>query len=434
MMHENVRIPEILLRKADKLEEYYTNHYKPLAPLVKQCFLNTIETTVKRLEDGSIFVITGDIHAMWLRDSAAQVMHYVRFAGKDKQLQEIIEGVIARQAVLVCEDPYANAFNEKPDGSGHKDDTKQNPLVFERKYETDSLCAPVYLAYHYWKSTARNEIFTNSFYEMLQTIVNTFEKEQDHGRSEYYFRRDTDWEIDTLACDGVGRPVGITGMTWSGFRPSDDSCYYHYLIPANMMAAVAMDYAQEMLISSYHAQGLADRCVRIGEQIRSGITSYGVVEHPKYGSMYAYEVDGLGNHNLMDDANSPGLLGMPYLNYCDKSDVVYRNTREFILSKENPYYAVGSAAGGLGSPHTEKGSVWHIGIIMQALTSDDRDEIMECLEMLSRTHAGTNYMHESFDPDNPEKYTRSWFAWVNSLFAELMIRLMEERFFEGQDN
>lgn len=429
-MQVNIKIPEILLKEADKLEEYYSIHYKSLAPLVRQCFLNTMETTVKRLEDGSTYVITGDINAMWLRDSAAQVMHYVRFAKEDEQLQEILEGVIARQARLVCIDPYANAFNEKPDGSGHKDDTKENPCVFERKYEVDSLCAPIYLAYHYWKTTGKDIIFTQIFYNMLEMIVRTFEKEQDHSRSDYYFRRDTDLEIDTLTCDGQGRPVGITGMTWSGFRPSDDSCQYHYLIPANMMAAVAMGYAEEMLISGYHAYRLASKCSELAECIRNGIASYGMVDHPKFGKLFAYETDGLGNYNLMDDANSPCLLGMPYLNYCEKNDNLYQNTRRFILSTDNPYYAVGNVAMGLGSPHTGRGSVWHIGIIMQALTSVNRSEIMECLEMLSRTHAGTNYMHESFDPDYPQKYTRSWFAWANSLFAELLIRLMEEKFFE----
>lgn len=431
-MQTNIKIPEILLKEADKLEAYYSVHYKPLAPLVRQCFLNTMETTVKRLEDGGIHVITGDINAMWLRDSAAQVMHYVRFAKEDGQLQEILEGVIARQAELACIDPYANAFNEKPDGSGHKDDTKENPFVFERKYEVDSLCAPIYLAYHYWKTTGKDTIFTQVFYHMLEVTAETFGKEQDHSRSDYYFRRDTDREIDTLACDGQGSPVGVTGMTWSGFRPSDDSCQYHYLIPSNMMAVVAMQYAEEMLLSGYHADGLAKKCSELGASIRNGIVSYGIVKHPKYGNLYAYETDGLGNHNLMDDANLPSLLGMPYLGYCGKDDDLYQNTRNFILSADNPYFAAGSAAKGVGSPHTGRGSVWHIGIIMQAMTSVSRDEIMECLEMLSQTHAGTYYMHESFQPDDPRVYTRSWFAWANSLFAELLIRLMEEKFLERE--
>lgn len=426
-----MEIPEILKKRAAELEAYYRVHYEALAPLVSQCFLNTMETTVRQLEDGSYFVITGDIPAMWLRDSAAQVRPYVKYAKEDGKLQEILEGIIAKQAELVCIDPYANAFNESANGAGHKDDTILNDHVWERKYEVDSLCAPLYLGYLYWKTTGIDRIFTKGYYDMIETIADTFAVEQDHEKSAYFFRRRDTIEMDTLSNDGRGSAVKVTGMTWSGFRPSDDSCKFGYLIPSNMMAVKAMEHAEEICRECYKEEALAARCRTLSEAIREGIEKYGVVNHPKYGKLYAYETDGLGNYNLMDDANSPSLLAMPYLGYCGREEELYKNTRRFILSTDNPYYYEGTVARGMGSPHTYKGYVWHIGIVMQALTSGSREEIMECLDMLAKTHAGTGYMHESFDASEPEKYTRPWFAWANTLFAELLDQLAEEKFWEA---
>lgn len=427
-----IKTPTILNEKANELNIYYEKFYPALAPLASQCFLNTIETTVKQLEDGSYFVITGDIPAMWLRDSSAQVRPYIRFAQEDKYLQSILESIIEKQAAFVCMDPYANAFNESANGAGFQDETKLNAHVWERKYEVDSLCAPLYLAYIYWKTTKLDRIFTKAFHQMIKNIVDVFKVEQNHCCSDYSFQREGCAETDTLPLKGKGRPVNITGMTWSGFRPSDDCCTYHYLIPSNMMAQKALEYADEMCIAGYQDKELATACRQLAKEIRDGIAFYGMIEHPKYGSIYAYETDGYGNYNLMDDANSPSLLSLPYLNCCGREDQFYRNTRKFILSNDNPYYKVGTVAGGVGSPHTPEGYIWHIGIIMQALTSGDRQEILQCLEMLSKTHAETNYMHEAFDPSNPQTYTRSWFAWANALFAELLMNLMEEDFF-GQN-
>lgn len=424
-----MKVPDILEKQAKKLEEYYRIHYEPLAPLARQCFLNTMETTVKQLEDESYFVITGDIPAMWLRDSAAQVGLYVRFSKEDAKLQKILEGVIDKQARLVCIDPYANAFNEAANGRGHQDDTRLNPHVWERKYEVDSLCAPLYLGHAYWKATGKNVIFNEAYLNMVKAIVQVFTTEQDHRRSEYFFRRSGCVKSDTLPGRGKGRPVNVTGMTWSGFRPSDDCCKFGYLIPANMMAAKAMDFAAEICRECYRDDDLASVCGYLSEEIREGIADYGIVDHPKYGKIYAYETDGFGNYNLMDDANSPSLLSLPYLGCCKKDDPLYENTRKFILSPDNPFYFTGTKAEGMGSPHTPNGYVWHIGIVMQALTSSKREEIMACLDRLANTHAGTCFMHESFDPDNPEVFTRPWFAWANTLFAELLEELMEGEFF-----
>lgn len=417
-------IPEILLKKADELERKTAEKYPELEPLAKQCFLNTIETTVTQLEDGSYFVITGDIPAMWLRDSAAQLKPYLKYAKDDENLREILRSVIAKHAFYVNLDPYTNAFNSEVFQHGYTEDDKgdfSSGWIWERKYEVDSLCAAVYLSYEYFMSTKDTAIFTEEFRLMLAKILKTFRTEQNHESSPYWFvRENAPVPSETLVRNGKGRVVNYTGMTWSGFRPSDDACKFGYLIPANMMAVVAMRKAAELAEIGYGDDELKNGCLALADEIEDGIESYGIVDHPKYGKIYAYETDGFGNYNLMDDANSPSLLAIPYLGYRPADDPIYQNTRRFVLSQDNPYYYSGKAAKGIGSPHTPPNYIWHISLCIQILTSVDPAEKRECLEMIARSHAGTNFMHEGFDVDDPSKFTRSWFAWANTLFAQML--------------
>ena len=420
-----MQIPEAVLNYAEKLEKNVRLKYPALAGLAKQCYLNTIETTVKQCENGDWFVITGDIPALWLRDSAAQLRPYMPLCAESEELREIIKGVIRRHAYYIAIDPYANAFNEGPTSSRHASDQTDfySDYIWERKYETDSLCASVYLLADYFDACADKTVLTPDVHKMLQIIIDTLIKEQEHdAKSSYFFHRANARETDTMPLEGKGNPVGYTGMTWSGFRPSDDRCYYNYLIPANMMAVVAAKRAATLLETGWADAEYADKAKKLAAELEAGIQAYGKVEHADFGKIYAYETDGLGNYILMDDANSPSLLSMPYLGYCDKTDEIYLNTRRFILSKENPYYFAGSAAHGIGSPHTGKDKIWHISLTMQILTSTDDAEIADCLEMLSKTHAGTFFMHESFNKDDPADYTRSWFAWANSLFAQMLMQ------------
>ncbi len=417
-----MKIPEILITHAEKLEKKIEGIYPSLAPLAKQCYLNTIETTVKKCDNGDYFVITGDIPALWLRDSSAQLRPYAIHCSESEELREIFRGVIRRHAFYVNLDPYSNAFNEVSHDEAHTDDTDfSSPYIWERKYEVDSLCASIYLVSDYFDATDDMSIFTDELHNMFRNITDTFIKEQDHTKnSSYYFRRTDCPETDTMPLDGKGNPTAYTGMTWSGYRPSDDRCIYNYLIPANMMAVVAMNKAAELLIKGYSDQEYADKCKILASEIKDGIEKHGIYNHPDFGKIYAYETDGLGNYRLMDDANSPSLLSAPYLGFCDVNDTIYQNTRRFILSENNPFYFVGKAAKGIGSPHTGKDKIWHISLTMQILTSVSDEEKAECLKMLSETHADTNFMHESFNKDDATDFTRTWFAWANSLFAQML--------------
>ncbi len=400
-----------------------------IADMFKATYLNTIETTVKLDEHGA-FVITGDIPAMWLRDSSAQVRHYLNLTKDDADICSLVSSLIKRQAYCILDDPYANAFNQTKKEGGHYADTTEfdNPMAWERKYEVDSLCYPVNLAYHFMKASGTTEHLDETFKQACLTILDTFETEQYHAeKSKYRFSRVNCPPSDTLKCDGMGTPVAYTGMTWSGFRPSDDACELHYLIPSEMFAVVILGYMAEIAETVWNDGAMAERALKLRGEIDAGIKKFGTFDHPEFGTIYAYEADGLGNQNFMDDANVPSLLSLPYLGYCSADDEIYQNTRRFILSKNNPYYYEGTAAKGIGSPHTPKNYIWHVSLAMQGLTSACDDEVNAILDLFETTTAGTGLMHEGFHVDNPDKFTRSWFAWANSIFAEFVIHTVETK-------
>lgn len=395
-----------------------------LNKLFHNCYPNTLETTTKILEDGTPFIFTGDIPAMWLRDSSAQVRHYLPLCSKSKDLSDLVAGLIQKYAMYIAIDPYANAFNETDNGHGYnqEDKTLHNPWVWERKYEIDSLCYPIQLSYLFWKETGRTDFFDQNYLKAIEIIVKQWRCEQDHmANSPYIFERFDCVPSDTLPHEGKGNPVVPTGMTWSGFRPSDDACKYGYLVPANMFAVVVLGYMAEITGEIYQNTALKETILQLRQEIDDGIQKHAIVEHETFGEIYAYEVDGQGNFNLMDDANVPNLLSIPYLGYCSLEDPIYQNTRAFILSQENPYYYSGSVLKGIGSPHTPEQYVWSIALSMQGLTSQSEAERAELIELLKSCHAGTFFMHEGVEVNHPEQFTRSWFAWANSIFSEFVL-------------
>lgn len=404
---------------------------KELAWMFENCYPNTLDTTVeigKRDGKADSFVITGDIHALWLRDSTAQVTPYLSLVGGDKDLQNLIKGLIHRQAHSVLLDPYANAFLKDLNEKGWDDLPKNKPGVHERKWEVDSLCYVIRLAYQYWKTTTDLSAFDDEWRRAMRLIVDTFKIEQlKDNSSKYYFIRKTDVMIDAPPFRGTGHPVKPCGLIRSAFRPSDDSTIFPFLIPSNAFAVVSLRQLAEIYRNGLKTEDFARECEALAKEVEGAIQKYAVANHETFGKIYAYEVDGYGNRIFMDDANVPNLMSLPYLGFVAQNDAVYQNTRKFLLSTTNPYFTKGSAAEGQGSPHTGKRTIWHIGIIMQAMTSGDDAEIKKCLRMLKNTHAGTGFMHESFNPDDPKDFTRKWFAWANTIFGELILKIYNER-------
>lgn len=383
-------------------------------------FFGTLDRTVTVGERGA-FVITGDIPAMWLRDSTAQLGPYLHLAGEEPLLAATIGAVSARQLELLCSDPYANAFNDGPTGAGHQDDlTAMGPGTWERKYEVDSLCYPLQLAYDLWAITGSVEHLTR-FGEAARLVIATWRTEQDHvRRSSYSFRRLHGPGSDTLTHGGLGGLVAPTGLTWSGFRPSDDACALGYNVPGNAFAAVALGHVATLAREAVGDGALADAADGLRREIEAAIAEHAVVRHDD-ALVYAYEVDGFGGANLMDDANVPSLLSLPLIGWCAADDPLYLATRALVLSPANPYFYRGAAASGIGSPHTPAGAVWPIALAVQGLTATDDAEKARLLDLLVRTDGGTGRMHESFSCDDPTQFTRPWFSWADSMFCELAL-------------
>ena len=404
-----------------------------LSWIFENCYPNTLDTTVDyEVIDGKpdTFIITGDIDAMWLRDSTAQVWPYLPLVKKDKKIKNLIKGLINRQAKCVIRDPYANSFyKDLTKVSAHNKDIP-TPIagVHEQKWEVDSLCYVIRLSYNYYKLTNDKSIFDDTWIKSTKLIYETFLTEQrKDGKSPYKFIRNGTAMVDAPLFSGTGRPFKPNGLICSMFRPSDDATMYPFLIPSNIFASISMKQLSQIYDEQKIDDKFSEKCLLMSEEIDNAIKKYAIKEHLDFGKIYSYEIDGFGNNLYMDDANVPSLMSLAYLDSKFKDDKIYLNTRKFLLSNNNPYFLKGKAAEGQASPHTGKDKIWPMGIILRAMTSNDDDEIKKCLKMLVNTHANTGFMHEAFDKDNPNNYFRSWFAWANTLFGELIIKIQNER-------
>jgi meiotically up-regulated gene 157 (Mug157) protein len=404
-----------------------------LARLFVNCFPNTLDTTV---EPGAFegkpdtAVLTGDILAMWLRDSSAQVWPYLPLAKHDRALRDLLEGVIRRQARCILIDPYANAFmadlNAPPLPWSLKDKTELKRGVGERKWEIDSLCYPIRLSHGYWRQTGDSGPFDQRWHEAMRLIVETFRVQQrKHGDGPYRFQRDSDVSTETLPAAGLGNPVRPVGLIASGFRPSDDACIFPFLVPSNLFAVTSLRQLAEMAHAILHDDALANDATSLAAEVERALRQHAIATAPE-GTIWAYEIDGYGSQLLMDDANVPSLLGLPYLSSSPDA-ALYARTRAFCWSDRNPWFFRGTAGEGIGGPHVGRDMIWPMSQIICALSSTSPQEIRRSITMLKGVAADFGFMHESYFKDDPRRFTRAWFAWANTLFGELLGSLAEKQ-------
>ncbi len=388
------------LQSIERAAANYSSPNEHLQQMFRSALLDTGKLA-QYAPDGTAYIKTGDIPAEWLRDASAQARPYLFFAKDDPDVGSLLRAIIGRMTKYLTVDPYANAFTI-------------DYRVWEQKFELDSLAYPVTLAWSYWKTTGDTSIFNSDYQKALDAILATLQREQDHPRNSRYSHKE-------LANNGRGRDVGYTGMIWTGFRPSDDACYYNFLIPSEMFAVVALGDMAEIERDVYHNVVKANEAKSLRDEVQRGIQTYGLVLVPKYGYIYAYEVDGLGHAILTDDANVPSLLAAPYMGYTVPGDRYYQNTRRFLLSQDNPSFYQGQVARGIGSFHTPDHWIWPLALIMQGLTATTADEKQDVLKQILASDPGDHLLHESFDPNDPKRFTRQDFGWPNALFSEFVM-------------
>ena len=404
-----------------------------MAHLFSNCYPNTLDTTV---EPGTFegkpdtAVITGDIAAMWLRDSSAQVWPYLPVASKDAALRELLEGVIRRQTRCLLIDTYANAFmadlSAPPLEWSRTDKTEMKQGVGERKYELDSLCYPIRLAHGYWKQTGDTKPFDSAWQKAMMLVVQTMRVQQrKDGDGPYSFMRMSPYPTESLPSRGFGNPVKPVGLIASGFRPSDDACTFPFLVPSNLFAVTSLRQLAAMAQAILHDGKLASEASSLAAEVENALKQHAIAQTAN-GTIWAYEVDGFGGQLLMDDANVPSLLGLPYLESSPDA-ALYARTRSFVWSERNPWFFKGTAGEGIGGPHVGKDMIWPMSQTVYALTSNSDAEIGHALKMLKAAAIGKGFVHESYNKDDSRNFTRSWFAWANTLFGELIVKTVERR-------
>lgn len=400
------------------------------------CYPNTLDTTVRMgSADGApdAFVITGDIPCLWLRDSSAQVRPYLHLAAQDPTLRKLFRGLIARQSRSILIDPYANAFMQDPTARttlswALQDQTEMKPGVAERKWEIDSLCYPMRLAHGYWRATRDATPFDATWAAAARLSIATYrEQQRKDGRGPYRFLRASNRNTETMALEGWGNPARPNGLIQCGFRPSDDACLYPYLIPANLFAVTTLRELAVVASEARHDTALAADATALAAEVEAALIAHGRMRLRDGREVWAYEVDGFGNAVFMDDANVPSLSALAYMGCVAPTDPLWRRTADAAWSDANPYFFKGAKAEGIGGPHVGLGQIWPMSLIIRALSSSDDATIRACLRMIRDTDADTGFIHEAFDQDDPSKFTRSWFAWANGLFGELIVHLAATR-------
>jgi len=386
--------------------------------LCSKNYWQTLQTCVERFEDSTVFVRTGDIEGMWTRDSAAQLHPYIPLASDSPEFQSLLEGALRSQAKYIAIDPYSNAYHKT---WKNYDDARllRGGYVFTGNYEMDSGAYFLRFLKSYADVVPTSAILREpQIHEAVTILMKLYRLEQNHSNSQYKYPLAPPWE---LPGGPNGKPVGYTGMVWNAFRPSDDPHTFGYHIPGNLFLASYLPFVGNVAKEVWQDEELARYAEELRNDILNGVERYGT-KSVDGKTVYCYETDGLGHCNLMDDANVPSLLSIPYLDPSGEhyNREIYTNTREFILSDKNPWFFQGSVASGIGSPHTGKNMIWPMSLIMQAFTTESPKEKLDLIKLVMNS-AKDDVLRESFNKDNKQKTTREWFAWPNALFAELVM-------------
>ncbi len=359
----------------------------------------TLERYLTVFSDGRVFVATGDIDDMWIRDSTIQMRPFMHV----KKMKPLMEGFIKTLAFYLLQDPYANSFRKtwSPRTEGEAG-LRRGGWVATGNWEPDSIS----YFYHFLCDFGEPKLFEDSVVAAaVDLTLDTLIIEQNHANSNYTYS-----ELRNHGRGDAFRPVGLV---WGAFRPSDDMQVHPFNIPVNMHLHSALTKLK------LHYKPGYDRIMHIRLGIEVGVHHHGIVD-----GMYAYEVDGLGNALLgFDDANLPSLLSAPLSDYLFFNNAVYQKTRKYLLSPQNPYFFTGPSFEGIGSPHTRAGHVWPLAVMARALTSDSPIEIRNQLYYLLSMQCNTATMHESVSVSDTNSCTRTDFEWANTLFVETIQKL-----------
>ncbi|KAI2466186.1 glycoside hydrolase family 125 protein [Annulohypoxylon bovei var. microspora] len=425
-----------------------------LSRLFENTFPNTLDTAIKwrgvaanNSEEELAFVITGDIDAMWIRDSANQIAPYksvLKSATSD--IASVFRGVINLQARYLIISPYCNAFQPPPEsqiitepngGTYSVTPSYDRNVVFTCNFELDDFGGFLQLSHDYYTATGDLDFFGKfQWISAVQSILAasedmrkpTYDSDGKWVPPVYSFQSLTMSGSGTLGNNGMGSPVNDTGLVRSPFRPSDDAAMFDFNIPANMMLSRYLESTSQIMERLPNApKSLAREMKDMAAEIREAINQWGIVRAPNGQKIFAYEVDGFGGQNLMDDANIPSLLSAPFLGYVNKSDPLYQNTRAFVISRSNPWWCTGPYINAIGSPHIRPGAAWPMSSIMQVMTSDNDSEILTAITEVLRTTDGYGLIHESVDSFDSSNWTRQWFTWANGLFGQMIMDLAERK-------
>jgi meiotically up-regulated gene 157 (Mug157) protein len=389
--------------------------------MLQKNYPDTWTKSMTFLNDSTAYIVTGDINMMWMRDSVAQIYHYLPLASGNEVVQIMFEATLRRLQTWISLDPYGSAFRlyfdfdhaKKPKLTKWDFRSGRTAYVAQHNYEIDSLCYFVRLSYQYWKTTGVSRHLTRKWKRVAKSMIDLWVTEQDHDTKSCY-------RYPEVESRNTGSKICRTGMTWGAFRPSDDLMRFNFNVPANMFVHVSLKQIAEIAKTVFQDAELYDAASNLAVEIAAGIEKFGIVQDAEVGPMYAYEVDGCGEVLKGDDANIPSLLSAPYLGF-DENPEVYENTRKFLLSNRNKQFFCSSTKDicGIGSSHTPGYGPWHMAIVMQGLTAKTNAEKKEVLKML-KLSTKDDALHEAFKADSPASYTRKWFGWPNSLFAEFV--------------